>query len=299
MNQIKEHIPAYIGLGVYTVVGAVIRYFMSLPCDWYALHVGMGYYAIIYLAIGIGWGLYVFIFPNAKKPRIGHGVVTGLGVGFGGMTIAILALNPCVNNMTVTGLIDTDTSLVYGTWALVGVTLLGIIITAILTKKSLNETKRATDMHRLELEHRLKTDIRYAPQTSQMDKNNSKLQIRGILNNEGQIEAHSFQVHVFSFKSNPTIAQILQNEKEMKKNSLPIEGSFPYQQRTFQFAYQVDWNFEGELFVVLWIRCKFFEDSEDEKIYVLRCYGEPCETANIFTKNNIMRARKESRPKGF
>lgn len=203
-------------------------------------------------------------------------------------------------NGTITGSIDTDASLVYGTWALVGVTLLGIIITAILTKKSLNETKRATDMHRFELEHRLRTDIRYAPQNSHMDKTKSKFQIRGVLNNEGQIEAHSFQVHVFSFKNNPTIEQILQNENEIKKNSIPIEGSFPYQQRTYQFVYPIDWNFEGEIFVVLWIRCKFFEDSEDEKIYVLRCYGEPCETANIFTKNNISISRKEfKRSKGL
>jgi len=298
MNQIKEHIPAYIGLGVYTVVGALIRYFMSLPCDWYAFHIVMGYYAVPYLVIGIGWGLYSFILPNTKKPRIGQGVVTGLGVGFGGMTIAILVLNPCTSNQTATNLINTDTSLVYGTWALVIVTLVGIVITTILTKKSLNETKRATDMHRLELEHRLRTDIRYAPQNSFMDKTNSKLQIRGVLNNEGQIEAYDFQVHVYSFKNNPSFEQILQSEKEIKKNSFPIEGSFPYQQRTYQFAYKVDWNFEGELFVVLWIHCKFFEDSEDEKIYVLRCYGEPCETTNIFTKNNIIRARKE-RPKGF
>jgi hypothetical protein len=202
-------------------------------------------------------------------------------------------------NGTMTGSIDTDVSLVYGTWALVGVTLVGIIITAIRTKESLNETKRATDLHRLELEHRLRTDIKYEPSNSHMDRTKSILNIRGILSNEGQLEAHSLQVHVFSFKNNPTIKQILQNENDIKKNVFTIEGSFPYKQ-SFQFSYPIDWNFDGEIFVVLWIRCKFFEDSEDERIFVLRCYGEPCEIKTMFSKNGIALARKEfKRNKGL
>jgi len=45
-------------------------------------------FAIIFILIGIGSGLYPFILPNRNKNRIGQGIVTGLGVGFGGMTVS-------------------------------------------------------------------------------------------------------------------------------------------------------------------------------------------------------------------
>jgi hypothetical protein len=93
----KEHIPAYTSLGVYTIVGVALRYFITLPCGsgFENFHVQVNHYAIIFIMIGIGFGLYSFILPNKKPSRIAHGVITGLGVGFGGMTAVILALNPC------------------------------------------------------------------------------------------------------------------------------------------------------------------------------------------------------------
>jgi hypothetical protein len=98
MNRIKEHLPAYTSLGVYAIVGAVLRYFITLPCGsrFEDIHAQIGYYAIIFIIIGIGFGLYAFILPNRKRSRVAQGVVTGLGVGFSGMTAVILAINPCI-----------------------------------------------------------------------------------------------------------------------------------------------------------------------------------------------------------
>ena len=97
MNRVKEHIPADFSLGVYAVVGAILRYFITFPCgsEFENTHIQVGYYAIIFIIIGIGFGLYSFIFPNRNKNRVAHGIVTGLGVGFGGMTVYVL-LNPCI-----------------------------------------------------------------------------------------------------------------------------------------------------------------------------------------------------------
>lgn len=97
MSQLKTEIPAYIGFGVYTVLGAILRYFITFPCgsEFESIHISIGQAAIIFIIIGIGWGLHSFVRPNKMRPRVGHGVVTGLGAGFGGMTVYAL-LNPCV-----------------------------------------------------------------------------------------------------------------------------------------------------------------------------------------------------------
>jgi len=52
-----------------------------------------------------------------------------------------------------------DPYLIYGTWALVIVTLIGIIITSILTKKSLNETKKSNTILTIDIQNRLRPFI--------------------------------------------------------------------------------------------------------------------------------------------
>ena len=97
MNRMKEHIDAYTSLGVYTIVGAITRYYITYPCGSFFedVHIFASQFAIIFILIGISFGLYSFFFPKKPLTRVGHGVVTGLGMGFGGMTVYVL-LNPCV-----------------------------------------------------------------------------------------------------------------------------------------------------------------------------------------------------------
>ena len=97
MNGVREHIPAYLMLGVYTIVGVITRYYITYPCGSFFedIHVQTGQFAIIFILVGIGSGLYSFFFPKKPLTRVGQGIVTGLGVGFGGMTVYVL-LNPCV-----------------------------------------------------------------------------------------------------------------------------------------------------------------------------------------------------------
>jgi|SRR3989338_6189866 len=98
MNQVREHSPAYVMLGIYAIVGAITRYFITYPCGSFFddIHVFTSYFAIAYIAVGIGYGLYGFIRPNRNHNRIAHGMVTGLAVGFGGTTAVFLVSNPCV-----------------------------------------------------------------------------------------------------------------------------------------------------------------------------------------------------------
>jgi len=98
MNIQNENIPSYLSLSIYTIVGAVLRYFIIPFCVQGLEHVTLtiGYAAIPFIIIGIGFGLYSFFFPNRKRTRIAIGVVTGLSVGFGGMTIYALASHSCI-----------------------------------------------------------------------------------------------------------------------------------------------------------------------------------------------------------
>ncbi|MCE9653053.1 MAG: hypothetical protein K8Q89_08385 [Nitrosarchaeum sp.] len=98
MNRKSENIPAYLSLSIYTIVGAVLRYFIIPFCvhGLENLTVALGYATIPFIIIGIGFGLYSFLFPNRKRTRIAIGVVTGLSVGFGGMTVYALASNSCI-----------------------------------------------------------------------------------------------------------------------------------------------------------------------------------------------------------
>jgi hypothetical protein len=100
MNLVKEHISAYTGLGFYTVLGAIIRYLVTYPCDS-SFESIVKPYAIGFILIGIVFGVGSFIFRN-KKPSgnkqilfdWGRGIITGFGLGWGGMTVWIFVF-PC------------------------------------------------------------------------------------------------------------------------------------------------------------------------------------------------------------
>ena len=97
MNGVREHIPAYLMLGVYTIVGVITRYYITYPCGSFFedIHVSVSQIAIFFIAIGIGFGLYSFFCPKKPLTRVGQGIVTGLAVGFSGTTAVFLISNPC------------------------------------------------------------------------------------------------------------------------------------------------------------------------------------------------------------
>jgi len=98
MDVKNENVTAYALLVIYGLIGVLLRYEMISPCDpaLENFHNGMVLYVLPFVVIGIGAGLTSFIFPKKKLTRIGQGVVTGLGVGFGGMTIIALLFIPCI-----------------------------------------------------------------------------------------------------------------------------------------------------------------------------------------------------------
>jgi hypothetical protein len=98
MNQSRERNSAYVMLGIYAIVGAITRFFITYPCGSYFndIHVFTSYFAIAYIVIGIGFGLYAFVLPNRNRNRIAQGIVTGLAVGFSGTTAVFLVTNPCI-----------------------------------------------------------------------------------------------------------------------------------------------------------------------------------------------------------
>ncbi|HJW19407.1 MAG TPA: hypothetical protein VJ571_02475 [Candidatus Nitrosotalea sp.] len=93
--------PDYVGLGTYAVVGAVLRYLMICPSGSpFAFIVNP--YVITFIVIGIGFGLFSFIYRNKKLSGnwkhlfdAGRGIITGFSIGWGGVTVWILAVHPC------------------------------------------------------------------------------------------------------------------------------------------------------------------------------------------------------------
>lgn len=98
MNEKNENVFAYTVFAIYVIVGVLLRYEIIPRCNPILenFQVGFGYYAIPFIAFGIGVGLYSFFFPKKPLTRVGQGIVTGLGVGFGGMTVYALTLNLCI-----------------------------------------------------------------------------------------------------------------------------------------------------------------------------------------------------------
>lgn len=98
MSIVREHSRSYFMLGVYTIVGAIIRFFITYPCGSFFedVHNFVTLYAIAFIVITIFINLLRFALPNRFRNRVVIGIVTGFMVGFGGTTAVFLVLKPCV-----------------------------------------------------------------------------------------------------------------------------------------------------------------------------------------------------------
>lgn len=98
-NRFDKHYPDYAGLGFYVVFGALLRW---ITCNWSNVSIA-NYSAIVFILVGITFGLYSFISRNRPPPKgirkiifeAGRGMLTGFSVGWGGVTVWILAGHPC------------------------------------------------------------------------------------------------------------------------------------------------------------------------------------------------------------
>ena len=100
-NAYNKHMPDYVGLGTYAVVGAVLRYLVTFPCGS-PFEFIVRPYAIALIASGIAFGLGSFIYRNKQLSGfwkilfgVARGAITGFGVGWGGVTAWILAYHLC------------------------------------------------------------------------------------------------------------------------------------------------------------------------------------------------------------
>ena len=102
-NKYDKHMPDYVGLGTYAVVGAVLKWLMTFPCGA-SFESVVNPYAIGFILSGIGFGLISFIYRNRfgnlsgiKKSlfETARGAITGFSIGWGGVTAWILLCHPC------------------------------------------------------------------------------------------------------------------------------------------------------------------------------------------------------------
>lgn len=98
-RKFDEHYADYAGLGSYFVLGVALRW---ITCVSPSVSLAR-YSAILFILIGIAFGLYSFIYrtrppPTGKRKKIfeaGRGMLTGFSIGWGGSTALILAFHLC------------------------------------------------------------------------------------------------------------------------------------------------------------------------------------------------------------
>ena len=100
----KEKSVAYLGLLVYITLGILVRYFTTIPCGsaFEPIHNIVKPWAIIFIVIGIVFGLISFIYRNKtltgrlkNLKDVAQGAVTGFSIGYGGTSVILLIFNLC------------------------------------------------------------------------------------------------------------------------------------------------------------------------------------------------------------
>ncbi len=96
MKTFNEYLSIYTPFTIYTCVGILLRYFITLPCGFAFenIHVQIGYDVILYVVSVTVVNLYSFI-SQKPLPRSIQPVFVGLSTGYGLTTVVILLFFSC------------------------------------------------------------------------------------------------------------------------------------------------------------------------------------------------------------
>lgn len=180
-----------------------------------------------------------------------------------------------VNGTTISQL-DSDTSLVYGTWALVVLTLAGIILTGILTKKSLTETRKqlqvtqnSNKLYEMELKTRLKPML-FFKDVSFNPKSPDKTTIVAHLYNYGTVPAKNLQYSYYIKQSELTLNELVTKEKEIRSKQVPAGNLLP--DKTYVLINHIldhDMKKQIEFRVAYWFVYDFLDVKNYEEIHII------------------------------
>lgn len=197
-------------------------------------------------------------------------------------------------NGTISSITGSDPSLVYGTWALVIVTLLGIWVTYRYTKKSLNETKISNDLLKTELKTRLRPLFQIHNTSSKIDGEHGKRRLRlcYTLKNAGTVDARKITLRGFK-SNNGDISNIVKEWGSIENSYLPI-GTIQVD-GTLDQIHEIPW-IEGDSVItyIVWIEYEYF-DIKEKSVIVFPSFGGGQSTVNFkwFAHQDVIEAEQE------
>lgn len=211
-----------------------------------------------------------------------------------------------ITNGTV--VLQNDPTLVYGTWALVIITLFGIIITAILTKKSLNLTQDSLQVTRdhvdairysnelaeKQLKHTLKPKLELIKTKSSLQgkPENFVVRVYCTIKNSGNVDIKNMNRIVFE-SNNHELRHLLQEYQNYKKSIRSI-GTIPQNQNK-DFFDDIPWKSgQQKTNWIIWLEYEYLNVKENAVI-IFQNLSAGMEPIPYQWKNNenVVEAEKE------
>src|SRR3989338_2313165 len=197
-------------------------------------------------------------------------------------------------NGTMSIITESDPSLVYGTWALVLVTLLGIWVTYRYTKKSLNETKISNELLATELKNRLRPlfQIHSTKSTLQGEFGKRIVRLFYTLKNTGTVDARKITLRGFEL-NNVDINNIVKEWDTIKNSYLPL-GTIQIDGEVSHF-HEIPWpDGQGTTNYVVWMEYEYF-DIKEKSIIVFPNFGGGQAPVNYrwFVHQDVVEAEQE------
>lgn len=186
-----------------------------------------------------------------------------------------MAIESLVNG-TITIQNVTDPNLIYGTYVLAGITLFGVLLTFFLTRRSLNftqkqlhETIRSNNLLSLEIKEKFKPQLSFTKGQIQYisDKTNTA-DFSCMITNTGNVSLSNIEIHYYRSSTKITLERLLMEEKEIKKTTYPIEGTFD-PQRYHQMKLTFTEELKKEFWFAFWIDYEYLNGEKEESVALL------------------------------
>lgn len=195
-----------------------------------------------------------------------------------------------INETAITVQTVTDPNLVYGTWVLVIATIIGIMVTAIYTKRSLNETKKSNILLEIELKSKLRpmfqlTDYNLTPQL-----NKNRIIFRANIKNYGTVPARKIIARYDRTNNKKLIDFMKEKDKLMRSFSIGTIQNEGLQ----GFEQFIEITEQSPMYYFIWLEYHYLDKKEES---VVLCTINKNDWDNVkqewFIQEDIDEARQE------
>ncbi|MCH7649047.1 MAG: hypothetical protein IIA83_10630 [Thaumarchaeota archaeon] len=112
------------------------------------------------------------------------------------------------------------------------------------------------------------------------------------LKNEGALPASNIKLYFAEKAFELTLAEIVRNEKEIKKLEFPARGSFTPGHSVTDW-HRTNWDMSKLLYQIIWITYEFPVNNREERIFVFLFHNNEVKKFAIFIDSDIKKVRKE------